>query len=140
METIAVKKEETLWLYMTISIVGLITCLIGCFVMNGMLFPLVVFGIIFLVIGVVPCWQISKLPKIIIAYDGEKLFLPNNESYPLKELTKVNYEQAHARGMRYQWGRIRLTFGEEELEYNYVADVEEVHDRLMKLRLTKTEG
>ncbi len=139
-EVIAVKKEETLGLYITLSVVGLITCLIGCFVMNGMLFPLVIFGLIFLAIGVVPSWQILKMPKIIITYDGENLFLPNNVTYPLKELTKVNYTQAHSRGMTYQWGVIKLTFGEEELEYNYVADVEEVHDKLMKLRLEKTEG
>ena len=137
---IAVKKEETLGLYITLSVVGLITCLIGCFVMDGMLFPLVIFGLIFLVIGVVPSWQILKMPKIIITFDGENLILPNSVTYPLKELTKVNYAQAHARGMTYQWGTIKLTFGEEELEYNYVADVEEVHDKLMKLRLEKTEG
>ena len=53
----------------------------------------------------------------------------------VNQLGRVNYRCAHARGIHYKWGKIILLLDGREIVYNNVADVEDVHNRLMELRL-----
>ena len=90
--------------------------------------------VVIVVVGVVICVGILRTPKIIIQYDGEHLILREGK-FKINELGRVNYRRAHARGFHYSWGKIILLLDGREIVYNNVADVEDVHNRLMELRL-----
>ena len=137
MEIIARRKNGVLVLYSIISILGLIV-----FVASGGLSGSSsseaenrwIAGLILMVVGGIICISVLRTPKIIIQYDGEYLILREGK-FKINELGRVNYRQAHARRSHYSWGKIILALGGQEIVYKNVADVEQVHNRLMELRL-----
>ena len=137
MEVIARRKNGLLLLYSIISSLGLIAFVkTGGF--NGAYSSRTTYmwsaGLALFVLGVIICIGILRTPKIIIQYDGEYLILREGK-FKINELGRVNYRQAHARGIHYSWGKITLALGGQEIVYKNVADVEQVHNRLMELRL-----
>ena len=136
MEVIARKKRGLLLLYSLVVIatiaLGILSVgldddstekgfmLIGC--------------VIIAIVGLVICVGILRTPNIIIQYDGEYLILREGK-FKVNQLGRVNYHRAHARGIHYSWGKIILLLNGQEIVYNNVADVEQVHNRLMELRL-----
>ena len=137
MEIIARRKNGVLVLYSIMFILGLIV-----FVISGGLSGSSsseaenrwIAGLILMVVGGIISISVLRTPKIIIQYDGEYLILREGK-FKINELGRVNYRQAHARGIHYSWGKITLALGGQEIIYNNVADVEQVHNRLMELRL-----
>ena len=137
MEIIARRKNGVLVLYSIMFILGLIV-----FVISGGLSGSSsseaenrwIAGLILMVVGGIISISVLRTPKIIIQYDGEYLILREGK-FKINELGRVNYRQAHARGIHYSWGKITLALGGQEIVYNNVADVEQVHNRLMELRL-----
>ena len=137
MEVIARRKNGVLVLYSIMSILGLIV-----FMTSGGLSGSSsseaenrwIAGLILMVVGGIICISVLRTPKIIIQYDGEYLILREGK-FKINELGRVNYHRAHARGLHYSWGKIILALGGQEIVYKNVADVEQVHNRLMELRL-----
>ena len=137
MEVIARRKDSLLILY------GICTALGAMILMIALLKPFnfsiqksgtLAAGLVLFFVGGFICVQVLRTPKEIICFDGENLILPQGK-FALSELSNVNYHRAHARGVTYCWGRITLTINGQKFEYNSVADVEMVHNRLMELRL-----
>ena len=136
MEIIARKKSGLLLLYSFVILLGIFMGVLSAnldgdstergFTLLGC--------VVIVVVGVVICVGILRTPKIIIQYDGEYLILREGK-FRVNQLGRVNYRRAHARGIHYSWGKIILLLDGREIVYNNVADVEQVHNRLMELRL-----
>ena len=136
MEIIARKKSGLLLLYSFVILLGIFMgvlsvnldedstergfTLLGC--------------VVIVIVGIIICVGILRTPKIIIQYDGEYLILREGK-FRVNQLGRVNYRRANARAFHYSWGKIILALGGQEIVYNNVADVEQVHNRLMELRL-----
>ena len=137
MEIIARRKNGVLVLYSIMSILGLIVFVASAGLSGSSSSEAEnrwIAGLILMVVGGIICISVLRTPKIIIQYDGEHLILREGK-FKINELGRVNYRRAHARGFHYSWGKIILALGGQEIVYNNVADVEQVHNRLMELRL-----
>ena len=136
MEIIARKKSGLLLLYSFVILLGIFMGVLSAnldedstergFTLLGC--------VVIVIVGIIICVGILRTPKIIIQYDGEYLILREGK-FRVNQLGRVNYHRAHARGFHYSWGKIILLLDGREIVYNNVADVEDVHNRLMELRL-----
>ena len=136
MEIIARKKSGLLLLYSFVILLGIFMGVLSAnldedstergFTLLGC--------VVIVIVGIIICVGILRTPKIIIQYDGEYLILREGK-FRVNQLGRVNYRRAHARGIHYNWGKIILFLDGREIVYNNVADVEDVHNRLMELRL-----
>ena len=136
MEIIARKKSGLLLLYSFVILLGIFMGVLSAnldedstergFTLLGC--------VVIVIVGIIICVGILRTPKIIIQYDGEYLILREGK-FRVNQLGRVNYRCAHARGIHYNWGKIILLLDGREIVYNNVADVEDVHNRLMELRL-----
>ena len=136
MEIIARKKSGLLLLYAFVILLGIFMGVLSAnldedstergFTLLGC--------VVIIIVGIIICVGILRTPNIIIQYDGEYLILREGK-FKINELGRVNYHRAHARGFHYSWGKIILALGGQEIVYKNVADVEQVHNRLMELRL-----
>ena len=138
MEVIAKRKKGLFALYCSVGLLGVFLFIVSMNLMredNGAEnILLALASLVVVVIGAVVCAGYLKTPQEVIRFDGSNLILREGV-FPVAALDKVNYTCAHARGLRYRWGKIVLKIGVQEIVYNYVADVEEVHNRLLDLRL-----
>ena len=89
-------------------------------------------GLTLLVTGLVICVLYLRTPKVVITYDGNKLSIGGQEYKP-SQITSVNYRRARAKHTHYRWGSITVKISGKEYRYSFVADVEEVHNRLIAL-------
>ena len=136
MEIIARKKSGLLLLYSFVILLGIFMGVLSAnldedstergFTLLGC--------VVIIIVGIIICVGILRTPNIIIQYDGEYLILREGK-FRVNQLGRVNYRCAHARGIHYKWGKIILLLDGREIVYNNVADVEDVHNRLMELRL-----
>ena len=136
MEIIARKKSGLLLLYAFVILLGIFMGVLSAnldedstergFTLLGC--------VVIIIVGIIICVGILRTPNIIIQYDGEYLILREGK-FRVNQLGRVNYRCAHARGIHYKWGKIILLLDGREIVYNKVADVEDVHNRLMELRL-----
>ena len=136
MEIIARKKSGLLLLYSFVILLGIFMGVLSAnldedstergFTLLGC--------VVIVIVGIIICVSVLRTPKIIIQYDGEYLILREGK-FRVNQLGRVNYRRAHARGIHYNWGKIILLLDGREIVYNNVADVEDVHNRLMELRL-----
>ena len=137
MEVIAKRKNSVLTLWLFITGLGALMCIVALlkpFSFQSEKIGMFLIGLMLFGIGCVVLINILRTPKNIICFDGQNLILPQGK-YPLKLLSNVNYRRARIRGVNYRWGRITLTINGQKFEYTGVADVEKVHDRIMELRL-----
>ena len=132
MEIIARRKDSLLLLFGVITLFGVIATVVS---LQGFWDDkFAIGGIIIVVAGVILCARILRTPKEIIRYDGEFLILREGK-YKIDQLSKINYRCMHIRGRYYHSGTLTLLLNGKEIVYDFVADVEEVHNRLMALRL-----
>lgn len=82
---------------------------------------------------------ILRTPQVMITYENGKLYFANGVECSPQEIASVNYRRAHARGISYRWGKLIVTVHGQEIKYNYVADVEQAHDRILALMLEARE-
>ena len=55
------------------------------------------------------------------------------KEYRPAQIASVNYKCAHSRHRSYRWGKLMLSIGGDSYSCNFVAEVEEVHNRLIAL-------
>lgn len=145
MEVIARKRGGLFGLYIFCAVFTLVLAAGGTVIIyfsdkhlaNGIIilvFSLVAFAISFKIVN-----DIVKTPQIIITYENGKLRCGNTEFSP-SQIVNVEYRRAHARGISYGWGRIKIILQNTTVTYDYVADVEQVHNRLIQLMLEKNKG
>ena len=91
---------------------------------------LAVLGLVITAVSVFICIRYLCTPREVITYDGNKLCIGKYEYSP-SQLINVTYKRAHARHAQYRWGKITVHIGGQTHVYNFVADVEEVHNRLI---------
>lgn len=93
-------------------------------------FGLTVIGLVLIVCSLIICIRYLCTPREVITYDGNKLTMGKVEFLPT-QITNVTYRRAHARNVQYRWGKITVHICGQQITYNFVADVEEVHNRLI---------
>ena len=135
MDIIARRKGGLFFLYGFCSLLGVFLLAFG--LMNTSLENYervgnLLIGLTALVTGLIICILYARTPKVAITYDGKKLCI-GGEEYTPSQITSVNYKRAHARHTHYRWGSITVQVGGKEYRYSFVADVEEVHNRLIAL-------
>lgn len=138
MEVIARRKEGFFWVHLITVAAGIIFFIIFLYLEYKTAFsPL---GIAMIILssliagsGAICLWEYHKISKEIIQYDGEKLIFPQGRYAP-SEIINVTYRCARSRGFSHSWGKLTVTLSDKEIAYNYVADVEEVHNRLIQLK------
>lgn len=138
MELIARKKDGIVPAYILVGIGGLALIIYGITWFNkavSVTLVSLIGGLCLIAICVFYIVKISKTPEEIIRFDGEKLYFPEGSYYP-DQIEKVHYHQAHARGFRYySWGKLSVYFADKVLEYCFVEDVQDVHNRLLQLKM-----
>ena len=94
---------------------------------------LIVLGAVLIAASVVVLVQICRLPEVIAVREGDELvFL--GERCRLCEIARVEYRRAHMRYGTYAWGKLMVAVRDgREISCNYVADVEQAHNRLIDL-------
>ena len=82
-----------------------------------------------------------RTPKIAITYDSnkDKICFSGILVCSPSEIVSVRYECVRARLITYRWGKIIVKVAGREIKYNYIADVADVHDRLLQLMLEAKE-
>lgn len=83
--------------------------------------------------------QVQKIPAVLITYNQGKLYFADGLECTPHELTNVTYKRTASRGIQYSWGSIRVVVNGETHKFEYVADVVDVHDRLLELMLEARE-
>ncbi len=135
MEIIARRKGGLFFLYGFCGVVGvffLVLALIGSSLEQYERIGDLLIGLTLLVTGLVICVLYLRTPKVVITYDGNKLSIGGQEYKP-SQITSVNYRRARAKHTHYRWGSITVKISGKEYRYSFVADVEEVHNRLIAL-------
>lgn len=150
MEVIARRKEGLLALYIAVAVV-FIPLFFGPYMMmhfvdsldgNPWFYAMLFLGVVCVGIFIWVIVGIIRTPRVAIAYENGKLYFGNGFSCTPQEITSVNYRRSHARGISYRWGRITVTLQGQTIKYDYIADVEYAHDRILQLMLEakKKEG
>lgn len=137
MEIIARRKGGLFALYGLCFLVGVFAVVMAAFGSKNAerkfeflgYFPI---GVMMIVVSLVICVNYLRTPSTIIVYKDKKLMIKGKEYTPT-QITNVNYKCAHSRHHFYRWGKLMLTIGGESYSYNFVAEVEEVHNRLIAL-------
>ena len=91
---------------------------------------LLIMGIFVIVVSLYICVKYLCTPREIITYDGNKLYIGKYQYSP-SQITNVTYRCARSKGWHYRWGKITVHLGVEKHTFNFVADVEETHNRLI---------
>lgn len=145
-EIIARRKDGIIWMYVFTLVISLIAIIFPGFLIGGKKGSsitgvfLIVIGVICLIISVVVLIGIIRTPADIITRKDEFLCFPDGSSCNLSEIKQVNYRRASARGLQYKWGKIIIVLNDRTIIYNYVADVVQVHNRLIELMLKSKEN
>ena len=125
MEVIARKEKRTLWTFVLSMVMGVLLLGINTYSRYLAITLLIVGGII----GVLYFRQ----PQVFIKYDGEKLIFPQG-MYAPSEIKNVTYY----RGRKWNFGngslKVYMADGQ-VFSFGFVENVEEVHNRLIALRL-----
>ena len=135
MEVIARRCGGVFALYLFAAALGVVLGIlgIGSTAIEDAFLTCFIPGVLVIIISVVICIRYCRVPKEIIQYDGEKLIFPQGRYAP-SEIINVTYRCARSRGFTHSWGKLTVTLSDKEIVYNYVADVEEVHNRLIQLK------
>lgn len=125
MEIIARKTKTIVWLSVAGIVLGVVLLLLRSWYLGISL--LVICGILILLY--------LRQPKVMIAYDGEKLVFPQGRYAP-SEILNVTYDRGRRRALKERSGSLKVYLSDGKVfVFHFVADVEEVHNRLMELRL-----
>lgn len=145
-EVIAKTKKSLFWLYLMAGILmltplGLAIWLIVYFPQVGFLGWLVLLLTLFMLgFCLWLCIQIRRAPENVIVREGDNLILPDGVC-PLRELRNVICRRATSgRGLQARWGMIILQTAQGERKYQFVADVEAIHNRLIQLMMQTKEN
>lgn len=145
-EVIARTKKSLFWLYLAAGILmlaplGLAIWLVVRFPKAGLSGWLVLLLALFMLgFCLWLCIRIWRAPENVIVREGDNLILPDGIC-PLRELQNVICRRVNnARGWSARWGTIILQTTHGEKKYEYVADVEAVHNRLIELMMQTKEN
>ncbi len=135
MEIIARRKGGLFFLYGACSVIGVLFlafALLSTSLEEYERIGDLLIGLTLIVAGLIICIFYLRTPKVVITYDGNKLSIGGQEYKP-SQITSVNYRRARARHTHYLWGSITVKIGGKTYRYSFVANVEEVHNRLIAL-------
>ncbi len=148
-EVIARTKKSLFWLYLGCGVFVLAVIGVGiglCAAFGGIdtilagIIPCALLVLFMFVLCLWFCVRIYRAPENIIVREGDNLILPDGVC-PLRELQNVICRRANnARGWSARWGTIILQTVYGEKKYEYVADVEAVHNRLIELMMQTKEN
>ena len=110
-------------------------------VTSGEIYLIIPAGIFFALFGVLIYMviHVQKIPAVLITYNQGKLYFADGLECTPHELTNVTYKRVASRGIYYSWGTLNVTVNGTEHKYQYMADVVDVHDRLLELMLEARE-
>lgn len=146
-EVIARRKNGLTGLAVFCAVLGFIFAgvSIGLIFMNGGDYIIIFSNVIFLLLGIfviAVCFyvikDIKKTPQIILTYENGVLRHVNGTFSPL-QIKNVEYRRAHARGISYRYGYLKIFLEDQTLTFKYVANVEQAHNRLIQLMLESRE-
>ena len=145
-EVIARRKDGLLTVYAMTAVVGIFCMLISAIIMllypskslHAGLISLFILGILFIPVSVVYIVKICKTPEEIIAYEKGVLYFPDC-TCSASEIKNVVYRCARGRYYSYHWGKIIIALEDRALKYDFVADVVDVHNRLIQLMMEAKE-
>ena len=140
-EVVARRAGSVRAVYLIAALVGVaLLALSAAFLANAGGEPwLIVAWVIFLVAGVLVAVlgvryfvKAMRTPEIICEREGDRIvFL--GEQIPLKDLLNVRCRRAHSRYGAYRWGSLTVEYAGGSVKCDFVAEVENVHDRLIAL-------
>jgi hypothetical protein len=137
MEVIARKATAVQFFFFLFMLVGIVLIAMGISPPN---LSFVTIGLFATALGLGFWLFIKRIPKKIIRYDGKKLYFPKGESYCIGAIKKVEYRPPYGRFQRYHtWGKLTIYVENKTLAFHYVADVQNVHNRLIDLMLKEKE-
>ena len=141
-EVIARRKEGLITIYVISIVLGVLCLLISAIFLMlrpsssvfACLLALFIVGIVLIPVCVVYIVRISNTPEEIIVYENGVLHFPNC-TCRLSEIRNVEYRFARGRRLSYSWGNITIILEDRALKFDFVADVVDVHNRLIQLML-----
>lgn len=135
MELIARRCGGVLALYLFAAALGVVLCIlgIGSTAIDDAFLTCFIPGILVILVSVVICIRYFTVPKEIIQYDGEKLIFPQGRYAP-SEIKNVTYYLGRKRYLGNGSLKVYMTDAQ-VFSFAFVANVEEVHNRLIELRL-----
>ena len=140
MEVIAKRKKGIWLLYVFTLIVALFIPTISTIVPKGNGIAFVIFSPIWLtisIISIVILVQYKYTPDNAILYNkSEKAIYVRNTRIYLNEIEDLSYVRAHARGIRYKWGTVKIKTNNSKHVVRYIADCKNVCERLTHLKYT----
>lgn len=75
-----------------------------------------------------------RVPYEIVTVDNKgMLHLPKNVTLDPKDIIDVSYRRARGKGITYYWGEITIITRLESIEFDYVADCEDVSKELTRM-------
>lgn len=144
MEVIARKKGGIGFMYFLCMLLGVFVMVMGLrSELAELIYAAVIGGLLIVVCGYI--WLCYLLqPKIVISYDGMgHLLLPHGKKLSVGSLTDVTFKCAEAKNITYKWGTVILTTASETRKCAYVANCEQVAERVRSMmearRLTTFE-
>lgn len=150
MEIIAERKKSAAGIFIACIVIGAV-CAVGFPVLLGVMYAigeteldaLIAGGIVFLIVGagflvtgIVANRRTRRLPQRIIK-EGNNIDFDNGIICTADKIENVTYhEYKNSRGMhRFSYGRLTVFVNGEKLVYEFIADVEKAHNRLIQLML-----
>lgn len=140
MRVIARKKGGMGALYGFLAFIGLLLIPLGISQEEtALVFVGIVLGV---VSGIIFAISLTTPKNVISVTDSGMLILhfKNNMELHVSKLTDVSYRRASARGIQYQWGKIKLSTLYETYSCDFVADVESVAKELTLLMHMANNG
>ena len=93
---------------------------------------LIVAGVLVAVLGAVYFVKAMRTPDVICEREGDHILFLGN-TIPLKDIINVRCRRAHSRYGAYRWGSLTVEYAGGSVKCDFVAEVENVHDRLIAL-------
>ena len=129
--TLAYKKHGAGALYIIITIIGVISMLIGVAIDD---IKFVIMGLAAAILcGILSIQYLTIPSEVIVLCEDGTLILKKGVRIKLEDLVDVSYRRASARGIQYRWGSITLTTKIKKFKFGFVADCEDVAKDLTRL-------
>ena len=147
-EVIARTKKSLFGLYLgcAVFVLAIIGIVLGfCIAFGGIdalvavLVPCILLVLFAFALCMSVCVRIYRAPENVVVREVDNLILPDGIC-PLRDLKNVVCRRAgNGYGAHARWGTLILQTAHGEKKYEYVADVEQAHNRLIELMLAARE-
>ena len=136
-EVIAYKKHLAGVAYIVITLVGILMLVSGFAARKARLWAM---AIVVSAVGFFCSVRFLTLPSEIIVLNADgTLTLAGGTTVALSEIREVDYRRARGKGIRYSWGSLTVSTYSGDYRFAFVADCEEVAERLNGMVLSAKE-